>query len=62
MRCRNTHRQGGALEEHAFKILAEIMKLRRACCNTRLVMPDISLPSAKLSIAKSEFLSKSHSP
>jgi superfamily II DNA or RNA helicase len=32
------------------RILAEIMKLRRACCNTRLVMPDIALPSAKLSV------------
>ena len=32
------------------RILAEIMKLRRACCNTRLVMPDAGLPSAKLAV------------
>lgn len=32
------------------KILAEIMKLRRACCNTKLVLPDASLPSAKLEV------------
>ena len=32
------------------KILAEIMKLRRACCNTRLVHDDIALPSSKLAV------------
>jgi superfamily II DNA or RNA helicase len=31
-------------------ILAEIMRLRRACCNTRLVMADSALPSAKLQV------------
>ena len=31
-----------------FQILAELMKLRRACCNPRLVMPDVGLPGAKL--------------
>lgn len=31
------------------KILAEIMKLRRACCHPKLVLPDARLPSAKLS-------------
>ena len=30
------------------QVLAEIMKLRRACCNTRLVISDSNLPSAKL--------------
>jgi len=35
-------------EQRPFVILAEIMKLRRACCNPRLVVPDLSLPSAKL--------------
>jgi SNF2 family DNA or RNA helicase len=30
------------------QVLAEIMKLRRACCNTQLVKPEIALPSAKL--------------
>lgn len=32
------------------QVLAEIMKLRRACCNPRLVMPDTQLPSAKLEV------------
>ena len=31
-----------------FQILAELMKLRRACCNPRLVMPGVGLPGAKL--------------
>ncbi|MDX2240660.1 MAG: DEAD/DEAH box helicase [Leptolyngbyaceae cyanobacterium bins.302] len=30
------------------QVLAEIMKLRRACCNVRLVKPDLPLPSSKL--------------
>jgi superfamily II DNA or RNA helicase len=30
------------------QVLAEIMRLRRACCNTRLVNADTPLPSAKL--------------
>ena len=30
------------------KILAEIMRLRRACCNPRLILPDSAVPSAKL--------------
>ncbi|PPD30385.1 MAG: helicase SNF2 [Methylomonas sp.] len=30
------------------KILAAISKLRRSCCNTQLVNPDIALPSSKL--------------
>lgn len=30
------------------KILAEIMRLRRACCNPRLVLPESPIPSAKL--------------
>nr|WP_019507794.1 C-terminal helicase domain-containing protein [Pleurocapsa sp. PCC 7319] len=32
------------------QVLVEIMKLRRACCNTRLVMSDSNLPSAKLEL------------
>ncbi|MGI0489672.1 DEAD/DEAH box helicase [Pantanalinema rosaneae CENA516] len=32
------------------QVLAEIMKLRRACCNTRLVKPEIGLSSAKLQL------------
>ncbi len=30
------------------KILAQIMKLRRACCHPRLVMPETSIPGSKL--------------
>ncbi|MEE9397686.1 MAG: DEAD/DEAH box helicase [Methylococcales bacterium] len=30
------------------KVLAEIMKLRRACCNPRLVLPETDISSAKL--------------
>jgi superfamily II DNA or RNA helicase len=37
--------EGGA--KH-LQVLAEIMKLRRACCNTRLVKAEPNLPSAKL--------------
>ena len=37
--------EGGA--KH-LQVLAEIMKLRRACCNTRLVKAEPKLPSAKL--------------
>lgn len=32
------------------QVLAEIMKLRRACCNTRLVTSESPLPSAKLQL------------
>lgn len=32
------------------QVLAELMKLRRVCCNARLVMPDTPLPSAKLQL------------
>jgi len=31
-----------------FQVLAEIMRLRRACCNPKLVVPDSPIPSAKL--------------
>ena len=30
------------------QVLAEIMKLRRACCNPQLVAPELGLPSSKL--------------
>jgi SNF2 family DNA or RNA helicase len=33
---------------YTVKILAEIMKLRRACCNPRLVMPETKVESSKL--------------
>jgi len=32
------------------RILAELMKLRRACCNPALVMRDTTIPSSKLSV------------
>jgi SNF2 family DNA or RNA helicase len=35
---------------YTVKILAEIMKLRRACCNPRLVMPESSIESSKLNL------------
>ena len=34
--------------QQALQILAEIMKLRRACCHPRLVAPDLGLPGSKL--------------
>jgi superfamily II DNA or RNA helicase len=37
----------GKGEQH-LKILAEIMRLRRACCNPRLVLPGSTIPSGKL--------------
>jgi superfamily II DNA or RNA helicase len=37
----------GKGEQH-LKILAEIMRLRRACCNPRLVLPESPIPSSKL--------------
>jgi SNF2 family DNA or RNA helicase/tetratricopeptide (TPR) repeat protein len=32
------------------QVLAEIMRLRRACCNARLVLPGSTLPSSKLQL------------
>ncbi|QZZ22946.1 DEAD/DEAH box helicase [Leptothermofonsia sichuanensis E412] len=32
------------------QVLAEIMRLRRACCNSRLAKPEIALPSSKLQL------------
>jgi superfamily II DNA or RNA helicase len=32
------------------QVLAEIMKLRRACCNVQLVKPELSLSSSKLAV------------
>ena len=37
----------GKGEQH-LRILAEIMRLRRACCNPRLVLPESTIPSGKL--------------
>ncbi|MBF0123735.1 MAG: DEAD/DEAH box helicase, partial [Magnetococcales bacterium] len=53
----------GPTEVHRLKVLAEIMKLRRFCCNSRLVVPDSTLGSAKLELfgdIVSELLSNHH--
>jgi len=45
------------------QVLAEIMKLRRACCNTQLVKPEMILPSSKLQLfgeVLSELLENRH--
>ncbi len=46
----NISQSGG--QSHAgtqrIKMLAELMKLRQVCCNPKLVMPETTLPSAKL--------------
>ncbi len=39
---------GGNEGDRRFQILAELMRLRRACCNPRLVMPGIGISGAKL--------------
>jgi superfamily II DNA or RNA helicase len=44
-RLANTEAQAG---QQYIQILAEIMKLRRACCNPQLVAPALGLPSSKL--------------
>ncbi|MEC4813286.1 MAG: DEAD/DEAH box helicase [Scytonema sp. PMC 1069.18] len=44
-----TDTEATAGQKH-LQILAEIMKLRRACCNPQLVMADTQLPSAKLQL------------
>ncbi|KQQ31032.1 helicase SNF2 [Duganella sp. Leaf126] len=38
----------GPAEKKSIQILAEIMKLRRACCNPNLVSPELGIPSSKL--------------
>ena len=39
---------GNGNGQRYIEILAEIMKLRRACCNPALVAPELGLPSSKL--------------
>ncbi len=39
--------KGPAGQKH-LQILSEIMRMRRACCNVKLVSPELSLPSSKL--------------
>ncbi len=36
--------------QRQLQILAEIMKLRRLCCNPRLVLPETSIPGSKLAV------------
>jgi len=46
-----------------FRILAEIMKLRRLCCNPALVMKDTAIPSSKLKVfgdVVTELLASNH--
>jgi hypothetical protein len=38
----------GPAEKKSIQILAEIMKLRRACCNPNLIAPELKLASSKL--------------
>ena len=38
----------GPAEKKSIQILAEIMKLRRACCNPNLVSPELGIASSKL--------------
>jgi superfamily II DNA or RNA helicase len=48
---------------YTVKILAEIMKLRRACCNPKLVIPEIDIQSSKLFLfgkVVDELLENSH--
>jgi SNF2 family DNA or RNA helicase len=57
-----TSTEANAGQKH-LQVLAEIMKLRRACCNTKLVRPDIPLPSSKLQLfgeVVSELLDNKH--
>ena len=35
-------------ERQRFRVLAELMRMRRACCDPRLVTPDVTFPGAKL--------------
>ncbi|TAH18703.1 MAG: DEAD/DEAH box helicase [Cytophagales bacterium] len=44
-----TNTQGNENDKR-FQILAEIMKLRRMCCNAKLVMPDTPIESSKLNL------------
>jgi superfamily II DNA or RNA helicase len=38
------------IEDKRFRVLAAITKLRRACCNPRLVAPELGLSSSKLAL------------
>ena len=40
----------GPVEDKRFQVLAAITKLRRACCNPKLIAPELGLPSSKLAL------------
>ncbi|MGV7208274.1 DEAD/DEAH box helicase [Oxalobacteraceae bacterium A2-2] len=44
----NLEQVEGPAEKKSIQILAEIMRLRRACCNPNLVAPELKLASSKL--------------
>jgi SNF2 family DNA or RNA helicase len=44
-----TNSEANAGQKH-LQVLAEIMRLRRACCHTKLVKPEINLASSKLEL------------
>jgi superfamily II DNA or RNA helicase len=44
------HHSAGPPGKRSLQILREIMRLRRACCNPRLVLPETDIPSAKLAL------------
>lgn len=39
-------------EDARFQILAELTRMRLACCNTKLVNPDVNIPSSKMEVLK----------
>jgi SNF2 family DNA or RNA helicase len=58
----SSHDEEGAGQQH-LRILAEIMKLRRLCCNPALVLPDCNIASSKLKVfadTLEELLSNKH--
>jgi SNF2 family DNA or RNA helicase len=58
----SAHDEGGAGQQH-LRILAEIMKLRRLCCNPKLVLPDSKIESSKLKVfgdTLTELLANNH--
>ncbi|MDX9834675.1 MAG: DEAD/DEAH box helicase, partial [Desulfobulbus sp.] len=42
--------EGGASGHQRMRILAEITRLRQACCHPRLILPESDLPGAKLAL------------
>lgn len=58
----STHDDEGTGQQH-LRILGEIMKLRRLCCNPSLVLPDCKIASSKLKVfadTLSELLANNH--